>query len=184
MSEFRYTIDVRKKPEAGDLVFVPATVINAPPNSTQVEVAVTGRLKFHPNDDAALVWVFREYVFGVKGAGMDQQQIESIAKICHQANQAYCQTIGDNSQVNWEHAPDWQRQSAMTGVRNIAVGVVTRPEQSHESWLEEKRRDGWKYGPVKNVETKEHPCFVPFAELPPDQQAKDHLFFAIVHALM
>jgi hypothetical protein len=56
-------------------------------------------------------------------------------------------------------------------------------EQAHESWLAEKAATGWTYGPVKDEQAKTHPCFVAFEQLPPDQQAKDALFFAIVTAL-
>lgn len=114
---------------------------------------------------------------------MDEGRVIAIAKICHEANRAYCETLGDVSQVSWESAPDWQRNSAIHGVQDILRGLTTRPEQSHEAWLAEKAAAGWTYGPVKNAETKEHPCFVPFEELSADQQAKDHLFFAIVTAL-
>lgn len=107
---------------------------------------------------------------------------EQIARVVHEANRAYCQTIGDDSQPAWMDAPDWQRSSAIDGVSGILSGRITRPEQSHESWLAEKARTGWKYGPVKNTETKEHPCFVAYAELPPEQQTKDAIFFAIVEA--
>lgn len=106
-----------------------------------------------------------------------------LASVCHEANRAYCLTLGDRSQQPWTDAPDWQRQSAITGVTKILDGTITRPEQSHESWLEEKTRDGWTHGPVKDADKKEHPCFVPYAELPPAQQRKDALFFAIVTAL-
>lgn len=57
------------------------------------------------------------------------------------------------------------------------------PEVSHESWMREKLAAGWKYGPEKDAEKKEHPCLVEFAELPREQQAKDYIFRAIVHAL-
>lgn len=110
--------------------------------------------------------------------------IEQIAKVCHEANKAYCETLGDNSQTNWEDAPDWQKKSAIDGVKNIIDGVVKAPEDSHKSWLAEKERDGWKYGEVKDVEKKTHPCIVPYDELPKDQQKKDALFFAIVNALL
>lgn len=107
---------------------------------------------------------------------------EQIARITHEVNRAYCQSIGDDSQVAWDEAPDWQRSSAMNGVDGIRAGVITKPEESHESWLAEKAATGWKYGPVKNSETKEHPCFVPYNELPPAQRVKDALFFAVVRA--
>lgn len=105
-----------------------------------------------------------------------------IARIVHEANRAYCQTLGDDSQVSWDEAPDWQRESAVNGVEGIRSGRITKPEQSHESWLTEKQRTGWKYGPTKNADTKEHPCYVPYSELPPEQQVKDAIFFAIVRA--
>lgn len=105
-----------------------------------------------------------------------------IAQIVHEANRAYCQTIGDTSQAPWADAPDWQKESAVNGVEGILNGTITKPEQSHESWLAEKARTGWKYGAVKNAETKEHPCFVAYSELPPAQQVKDAIFFGIVKA--
>lgn len=98
-------------------------------------------------------------------------------------NRAYCQAIGDNSQPNWENAPDCQKASAMIGVELHLNNPQAGPEASHESWLSEKAATGWKFGPVKDPEKKEHPCMVPFTELPKEQQAKDFIFRAVVHAL-
>lgn len=107
--------------------------------------------------------------------------VEACSRAAHEANRAYCIAIGDMSQPAWDDAPDWQKSSARNGVVG-ALGGAT-PEQSHQSWLAEKEAAGWKYGPVKNPETKEHPCFVPYAELPEEQQAKDKLFLAVVRAV-
>lgn len=108
--------------------------------------------------------------------------IEAIARICHEANRAYCMALGDGSQPAWEDAPEWQRASAIKGVRFHRGNPHAGPEASHESWLREKEADGWKWGPVKDPEKKEHPCFVPFDELPEEQQLKDVLFTNIVDA--
>lgn len=112
--------------------------------------------------------------------------IEKIAQVCHEANRAYCSTIGDDSQVAWSEAPDWQRDSAMKGVKfhfqSLKAGIDPLPSASHDSWLEEKRASGWKYGPVKDAEKKEHPCFVPYHELPLEQRLKDYIFAAICRA--
>jgi hypothetical protein len=110
-------------------------------------------------------------------------QVEQIAQVCHEANKAYCQSIGDNSQPSWENAPDWQKQSAINGVKYHLETPDAKPEDSHNSWLKEKEADGWKYGEVKNPETKEHTCYVPYSELPAEQQKKDALFIAVVHSL-
>ncbi len=110
-------------------------------------------------------------------------KIEDIAKVCHEANRAYCQTLGDNSQPEWEHAPDWQRSSAVAGVEFHLANPEASASASHESWLAQKKADGWKYGPAKNPAAKEHPCFVPFDQLPKSQQAKDFVFRGLVHSL-
>ena len=108
---------------------------------------------------------------------------ESIARVAHEVNRAYCQSLGDMSQAPWDEAPEWQRTSAVNGVRHHLANPDTTPEGSHEKWLEEKRATGWKYGPVKDAEKKEHPCFVPYAELSASDKAKDFLFRAIVKQL-
>lgn len=109
-------------------------------------------------------------------------KIEIAARAAHETNRAYCLAIGDTSQPSWEDAPDWQRASAINGVAGVIAG--NGPEQSHESWLAEKTATGWRYGPVKDPAKKEHPCFVPYAELPPEQKAKDTLYVAVVRAVL
>ena len=112
---------------------------------------------------------------------------EQIATICHEANRAYCASIGDFSQPAWDDAPQWQRDSAINGVefhwRVLDSGLEPTPSASHDSWLEEKRRDGWTFGPVKDPVKKEHPCFVPYGDLPIEQRLKDYIFAAIVKAV-
>jgi hypothetical protein len=113
---------------------------------------------------------------------MNQITREQIAKIAHEINRAYCNAIGDYSQPSWENAPEWQKNSALIGVDFHLQNPDALPSQSHESWLKQKQEEGWKYGPVKNTETKEHPCFVPYLELPIEQRAKDYLFKQVVES--
>lgn len=107
-----------------------------------------------------------------------------VAKVAHEVNRAYCQAIGDDSQPRWDDAPDWQAKSAILGVEFHRNNPDAGPSASHESWLKEKELDGWIFGPVKNPETKEHPCFVHYSQLPVEQRAKDYIFRAIVHVLL
>lgn len=109
--------------------------------------------------------------------------VDEVARVCHEVNRAYCATLGDHSQLPWDEAPEWARTSAMNGVSAIVFGKVKTPEESHESWLAEKAATGWKYGPAKDPEKKEHPCFRPYSELPAEQRTKDHLFRAVVLAM-
>ena len=114
---------------------------------------------------------------------MNPNDISGIAQVCHEANRRYCLTIGDASQAPWEDAPAWQRESAVKGVEFNIANPDAPASASHDSWLAVKRADGWKFGAVKDAEKKEHPCFVPYEELPEEQKRKDALFKAIVGAL-
>lgn len=109
--------------------------------------------------------------------------VADIARVCHEVNRAYCIALGDLSQAEWHNAPLWQRDSAMNGVRLHLNNPGAGPEASHEAWMAEKVAAGWAYGKVKNSDEKTHPCLVPFSDLPREQQAKDFLFRAVVHAL-
>lgn len=108
--------------------------------------------------------------------------LEDVARVCHEANRAWQQVSGDPSvSPPWDDAPQWQRDSAVAGVREALDGATA--EQLHDAWTQEKLAAGWQYGPVKDAERRTHPCLVPYAQLPADQLAKDHLFRAIVTAL-
>lgn len=110
--------------------------------------------------------------------------IQRAARTAHEANRVLCLAMGDTSQPKWEDAPAWQQSSAMNGVKMILDNPETTPEQSHEGWLAEKKANGWKYGPVKNPDAKEHPCFVPYGELPENQRLKDEMFGIVVRAVL
>jgi hypothetical protein len=115
--------------------------------------------------------------------GRGELEIQRIAQVCHEAIRAFCAALGDDSLVAWRDAPEWQRQSTMDGVRFHLANPDATDAATHENWLREKEREGWRYGPVKNADRKEHPCCVPFDQLPRDEQTKDRLFRAVIHAL-
>ena len=106
-----------------------------------------------------------------------------IAELAHETNRIYCDLLGDHSQHLWIGAPAWQKVSAIKGVEFHLNNTDAGPEASHNEWLRVKFAEGWKYGETKDPEKKEHPCCVPYSELPIEQRIKDTLFLSIVHAL-
>lgn len=106
-----------------------------------------------------------------------------IAEAAHELNRAYCAALGDDSQQPWDDAPEWQRVSALAGVEFHIENPGAGDSASHDSWMAQKEAEGWKFGETKDAEKKEHPCMVPFDQLPSEQQAKDALFRQTVHAL-
>lgn len=124
-----------------------------------------------------------EFIISEHSAALldSSSKVNMIARLCHEANAAYCRCLGDMSQTTWADAPDWQKKSAVTGVVMHLTDPCASPSASHESWMKEKLDDGWQYGEVKDAEAKTHPCIVEFDELPKEQQAKDYIFKAIVN---
>lgn len=111
---------------------------------------------------------------------LDFQTATKIANIAHETNRAFCVAMGDQSQLDWDNCPQWQKDSAINGVYFTFENPDAPPSASHENWLKEKLENGWVYGEVKDPEAKTHPCCVPYDELPTLQKAKDHIFKAIV----
>lgn len=106
-----------------------------------------------------------------------------IAKVAHEINKTYCLSIGDSSQLTWDDSQEWQKDSAINGVEFHLKNPDASPASSHNSWLKEKQESGWKYGLVKDVSKKEHPCFVAYDDLPYEQRTKDYLFKQVVDSL-
>lgn len=109
--------------------------------------------------------------------------INNIAKVAHEANRAYCETLGDHSQLSWAQAPEWQRGSVMKGVEYRLAHPDAPISAQHEAWMAEKLAQGWTYGEVKDPSRKIHPCLVPYDQLSEAQRVKDKLFVAVVEAL-
>ena len=108
--------------------------------------------------------------------------IEQIARICHETNRVYCESIGDNSQKIWNEAEEWQRDSAINGVKYKLKHPDATPKDQHDVWSLDKINSGWTYGTVKDADKKTHPCLVPYEQLPAEQKIKDYLFVGVVKA--
>jgi hypothetical protein len=51
-------------------------------------------------------------------------------------------------------------------LENIAKAV-------HNSWMNRRKADGWKYGPTRDDQKKEHPGIVPYEKLPEEEKEVD-----------
>lgn len=111
------------------------------------------------------------------------KKLVDIATVCHESNRAYCWLLGDKSQVPWDEAPDWQKESSINGVLFLLNNPDATEETVHQNWVNDKIKAGWKYGPVKDPDKKTHPSIIKFSELSDSEKDKDKLFVAIVRAL-
>lgn len=115
-----------------------------------------------------------------RGQDILNEQIENIARLCHAANLGICDALGDHSQLGWEDTSKELQESVISGVKAHLANPDLTPAQSHQLWFDYKQAEGWVYGPVKNLQTKEHPCMLPYMELPVSQKLKDFVFKNIV----
>lgn len=115
---------------------------------------------------------------------MEMLQIPAIAQVCHQVNKSYCEAIKDYSQPEWEDAPEWQRGSAIRGVMSYIKDGYPDPKKLHDNWLEDKKKNGWSWGRVKDGEKKTHPNMVPYEDLSQEDKIKDYLFGAVVKSMV
>lgn len=63
-----------------------------------------------------------------------------------------------------------------TGVKipdEIMELVEMLAENTHEVWAKGRMDEGWTYGPVRNDALKQHPCLVPYSELPENEKEYD-----------
>lgn len=97
-------------------------------------------------------------------------------------NKRWCELNQDYSQVSWEEAPDWIKDTVINGVQFQIDHPDSNPEDSHKNWCAEKLADGWSYGDKKDSQKKTHPCLVSYDKLPPIQKVKDSILVAIVES--
>lgn len=48
-------------------------------------------------------------------------------------------------------------------------------KNTHDNWAKERISNGWRYGPIRDDYNKEHPCLVPYEQLPEDEKDYDRI---------
>ena len=127
---------------------------------------------------------FRDEEIKYIEAAATEEAIHIVAEVAHEANKAYCKSIGDDSQLPWGKAPKWQKDSAINGVIFTMKNLNATPEDSHRNWFKQKKAEGWVFGDLKDESLKTHPCMVDYNELPLNQITKDYIYQAIVKTLV
>ena len=97
---------------------------------------------------------------------------EQIAYVASAANDALRDVTGQKRRPIFLHPDNIER--TIRGVTNTQMAPETTPEQSHEKWMADY---------LKTHKAEEHPCCVPYSQLPVEDKLKDELFLAIVRAL-
>lgn len=71
----------------------------------------------------------------------------------------------------------YQPQPIDTSGITVDAGVLDLIElmarNAHDIWAQKRIEDGWQFGAVRNDARKEHPCLVPYNELPESEKDYD-----------
>lgn len=106
-----------------------------------------------------------------------------VAHVCHEAIRALQHVLGDPlPSQSWPDAPQADRDGTTAAVAAARLGAT--PEHLHDSWCTSKQADGWVHGAAKDPVKREHPCLIPYEDLPSEQRDKDSLITAIVAVLL
>lgn len=109
-------------------------------------------------------------------------RIKALSRIVHEANKAFCESLGDTSQKPWNEAPGYNHTSAMAGIKAVWDNPGITPAQIHDVWMDQKIADGWSYGETKDKEKKTHPSIIPYDQLSDCEKYKDYLVIYTVRS--
>ena len=68
-------------------------------------------------------------------------------------------------------ARNWKDESVKNNDDDVISEVVAAAV--HETWMQGRLKQGWKYGPERNDALKTNPCIIPYADLPESEKAYD-----------
>ncbi|MEW6572772.1 MAG: RyR domain-containing protein [Bacillota bacterium] len=56
---------------------------------------------------------------------------------------------------------------------NILELTELLAKNAHDTWAKQRIAEGWRYGPKRDDGKKEHPCLVPYEQLPESEKQYD-----------
>ena len=74
-----------------------------------------------------------------------------------------------------EYVPQCTSTDDFTLPDELAELVEKMAENVHEEWAQERIRQGWTYGKERNDTLKQHPCLIPYEELPEEEKQFDRI---------
>lgn len=75
--------------------------------------------------------------------------------------------------LKMEYVPHPLDTSDVSLPESLAPLIEALAKNVHDTWAKGRMYDGWTYGPVRDDAKKQHPCLVPYCELPESEKAYD-----------
>jgi hypothetical protein len=116
-------------------------------------------------------------------AAPDNLSIWKIARVMHEAVRAWQKENAQDPAPPWSRAPQWMKTASYDAVVWRIKNPKAKASAQHDQWLAQKKKEGWKFGKMKDSAKKTHPMMIPYAELPDFERRKDALVGAVVDSL-
>ena len=71
------------------------------------------------------------------------------------------------------YQPEPLDTSGITLDKGLAELIELLARNTHDNWDQKRLEEGWKYGPERNEQKREHPCLVPYEKLPESEKNYD-----------
>ena len=113
----------------------------------------------------------------------NENNVNMAAAVAHAANRQYSRFLGEPMLPEWGSTSFLQSEGIRSAVRFAWNNDSATPEDIHNLWMDERIKNGWKYGTAIDYAKKEHPCIVSYDKLSSEQQLKDKLFLSIIHVM-
>lgn len=107
------------------------------------------------------------------------EQIEAVAKMCHEANRSYLSVMRETIKP-WSEIDKQDKDGAIEHVAFLILNPEATASSWHDAWVAKMIVAGWKYGPKRSIKNKTHECLKPFHHLSERHQIKDALFHCVV----
>lgn len=108
---------------------------------------------------------------------------EEIAQVVHEAMRAFKISLGQDAPEDWQHCPQWMRDSSVAAVQYRKDNPDAPHSAQHDQWMDDKLAHGWTFGEVRDDDAKKHPLLIPYEQLPVIERRKDALVSAVIRAL-
>ena len=81
--------------------------------------------------------------------------------------------MNTTTNTNSNYTPEPIDTSDVVLPENLLQLVELLSKNTHHVWAKGRLNEGWTFGPVRDKNLKQHPCLIPYEELPENEKEYD-----------